>query len=178
MVTSHARSRCRPRLGRAVQPQLGDPVAVAADDRELPAVDDQAVADVRDAAQPGQDQPGEGLVVAGRDGEAGRVVDLVGAQEPGHEPGVAAEGAHPGGAVDVVLVLDVADDLLEHVLEGDDPGDAAVLVDDDGELQAGAAQGRHQGVPVEGLGDGGHGPDVLAQGRSGPGGRGNRDGLL
>ena len=36
--------------------------------------------------------------------------------------------------------LDLADDLLDDVLEGDDSGRPAVLVDDDGHLQAGVAQ--------------------------------------
>ena len=37
---------------------------------------------------------------------------------------------------DVELVLDLADDLLEQVLERADPGHAAVLVDDDREVVA------------------------------------------
>jgi hypothetical protein len=36
-----------------------------------------------------------------------------------------------GWRLAVVLVLDLADDLLEDVLDGDQPGGAAVLVDDD-----------------------------------------------
>ena len=40
------------------------------------------------------------------------------------------------GLVEVVLVLDVADDLLEHVLDRDQPGDAAVLVDHDRDVVA------------------------------------------
>ena len=38
------------------------------------------------------------------------------------------------GLLDVVLVGDLADQLLEEVLEGDEAGGAAVLVDDDGEV--------------------------------------------
>jgi hypothetical protein len=37
----------------------------------------------------------------------------------------------------VVFVLDVADDLLQDVLDGDEARDAAVLVDDDGDVVAG-----------------------------------------
>ena len=161
-----------------MQPQLGDPVAVAAHDGEPPPVDDQVVALVRDAAEPGQHEAGEGLVVTGRGREAGGVADLVGAQQPRDEPGVPAGRPHPGRRLVVVLVLDLADDLLEDVLEGDDPGDAAVLVDDHGELQAGAAQGGHERVAVEGLRDGGHGPDALAQRGGGAGRRGHGEGLL
>ena len=75
-----------------------------------------------------------------------------------------------------MLVADLADDLLDEVLEGDDARRAAVLVDDDGELHAALAQleqqrvepqrlghehrrhhqrrHRHVGAPVEGHGDG------------------------
>ena len=38
--------------------------------------------------------------------------------------------------VDVVLVLDLADDLLDHVLDGDEPVDAAELVDDQRHVDA------------------------------------------
>ena len=40
----------------------------------------------------------------------------------------------------VVLVVDVADDLLEHVLDGDEAGDAAVFVDDDRHVVAREAE--------------------------------------
>jgi len=55
-----------------------------------------------------------------------------------------------------VLVADVTDDLLREVLERDDPGGPAVLVDDDGHLQAGLTQAGEQGVAVERLGHRGH----------------------
>ncbi len=41
------------------------------------------------------------------------------------------------GLLGVVLVLDLADDLLEEVFHRHEPGDAAVLVDDDGHLLLG-----------------------------------------
>ena len=47
---------------------------------------------------------------------------------------VAADGGRVVGVVVVVLVADVADELLDEVLEGDDAGGAAVLVDDDREV--------------------------------------------
>ena len=40
----------------------------------------------------------------------------------------------------VVLVLDVADDLLDDVLEGDDAAQRAVLVDHDGEMLVAGAE--------------------------------------
>ena len=57
----------------------------------------------------------------------------------------------------VVLVVDLPHDLLEDVLEGDDPGAATVLVDDDRELIAALAEIDEQLVEVARLGDGRHG---------------------
>ncbi len=51
----------------------------------------------------------------------------------------------------VVLVDEVADELLHEVLEGGDAGGAAVLVDDDGHLVATAAQLPEQRVEGDGL---------------------------
>jgi hypothetical protein len=45
-----------------------------------------------------------------------------------------------------MLVLDLADDLLDHVLDGDEAFGAAELVDDDGEVDA---LGAHAGEQVE-----------------------------
>ena len=44
--------------------------------------------------------------------------------------------------VDVVLVVDVADDLFDDVLDGDEARDAAVFVRDDRHVHARAAQSR------------------------------------
>ena len=49
--------------------------------------------------------------------------------------------ADDAGDGDVVLVGDLADDLLEDVLQGHDAHQAAVLVDDDGEMLAAPAEG-------------------------------------
>jgi hypothetical protein len=51
-----------------------------------------------------------------------------------------------------VLVEHLADDLLDEVLQRDDAGGAAVLVDDDGHLIAARAQLRHDGIQVDGFG--------------------------
>ncbi len=48
--------------------------------------------------------------------------------------------------VEVVLVLDVADDLLEHVLDRDEPRHAAVFVDDDRDVVAVGAELAQQHV--------------------------------
>ena len=54
--------------------------------------------------------------------------------------------------VDVVLVGDLADDLLEHVLDGDQAGGAAVLVDDDADVLALGLHLPQQGVDGLGVG--------------------------
>ena len=54
-----------------------------------------------------------------------------------------------------MLVGDVADDLLHHVLEGHDAGVAAVLVQDDGHLEPVAAQQGEQRVEPQAVGDDG-----------------------
>ena len=69
-----------------------------------------------------------------------------------------ARGVEVGaGAAAVVLVGDVPDDLLDGVLEGDDAGGAAVLVDDDRHLGALGAQLDEQVGQRHGLGDAGRG---------------------
>ena len=99
-----------------------------------------------------EDQAGDGVVVlALGQRDAGEVLDLVGAQQPGDQPGAVAP-ALGLVAEAVVLVGDVADDLLDDVLERDDAGVPAVLVEDDGELEAVRAQQRQQRVEPQRVG--------------------------
>ena len=65
--------------------------------------------------------------------------------------------------VEVVLVLDVADDLLQHVLDGDEARDAAVLVDDDRDVVAVGAELAQQHVEALRLGDEHRRPQRVAQ---------------
>ncbi len=64
-----------------------------------------------------------------------------------------------GGVREVELVLDVADDLLEHVLERDDPVHVAVLVDDDRQVLLLAAEVGEERGEVLRLGNDVRGPD-------------------
>ena len=84
--------------------------------------------------------------------DAGGVLDLVGAEQPGEAPAAVAPltGA---GAEPVVLVGDVADDLLDDVLERDDTGVAAVLVEHDRHLEAVTTQQGQQRVEPQAVGD-------------------------
>ena len=54
--------------------------------------------------------------------------------------------------LDVVLVLDLADDLFDQVLDRDQPGRAAVLVDDDRDVHAALLHLVQQLVDLLGLG--------------------------
>jgi hypothetical protein len=83
----------------------------------------------------GQHQAGHRLEVLLGQAPVERLVQLVDVGAGGHP--VAAVGQPlDGGGRAVVLVLDLADDLLDDVLERDDPGGAAVLVHHDRELAA------------------------------------------
>ena len=76
---------------------------------------------------------------------------LVGARPARHEPVPRGIGTRSGPAT-VVLVGDVADDLLNGVLEGDNARGPAVLIDDDGHLRALIAQLDQQARQGHGLG--------------------------
>ena len=82
------------------------------------------------APEVGDDEAADGLEAVALDVDAealgGRVDVDLGAE---HEHAVALLDDRLG--LDVVLVADLADDLLEHVLDRDQAGGAAVLVDDD-----------------------------------------------
>ena len=110
------------------------------------------VATGRDPSERLDQQAGDGVVVLvlGK-GQPGRVLDLVGPEQPGDDPGAVRSLAQPGGAA-VVLVGDVPDDLLDDVLQGDHAGGAAVLVGDDRHLEALATQQREQRVQPQRLG--------------------------
>ena len=98
------------------------------------------VASRRDAAELADEQAGHRVVVLvlGQ-GQSGRVGDLVGAEEAGDDPGTVGSLSEPG-AVAVVLVGDVPDDLLDDVFQRDHAGRSAVLVGDDRHLEPLTAQ--------------------------------------
>jgi len=74
-------------------------------------------------------------------------------------------GRVPGRLVGlgVELVLDLADDLLEHVLQGDDPDRRVVLVDHQGQVLAVAAQRLQQLVERDAVGDPAQRPGQVAE---------------
>ena len=122
-----------------------DPPAVEAQHLERALLGADAVAHLRQPAELADDEAGDGLVQAALGhAHAGLVAQLVGPQDAREGQRVAA--AHDAGAGAVVLVDEVADELLHEVLERGDAGGAAVLVDHDGHLVAAAAQLAEQRV--------------------------------
>ena len=85
------------------------------------------------AADAGQHVAADGLEAFGLDRDVQAIADLVDAGLGAEHPRAVAL-VHDGLGLDVVLVPDLADDLLEQILERHEPGGAAVLVDDDGHL--------------------------------------------
>ena len=87
---------------------------------------------VRDAAQHRVEVAADGVVfVALGDAEPELVVQLVHRVAAVHHGLVVGDDLERLLLGQVVLVADLADDLLQHVLQGDDPGGASVLVDHD-----------------------------------------------
>jgi macrolide transport system ATP-binding/permease protein len=97
-----------------------------------PPVDRHVVAGGRDVAEAIEDEPGDrGVVALGElDADVGEVVDR---EPPGHHHACRRVGGD-GGEVGVGLVVDLADQLLDEVLDSHDAGAAAVLVDHHGHL--------------------------------------------
>src|SRR6266568_4003405 len=136
---------------RTLRLQLGDAATVDRGHDEAKALDVDGVADLRDAAEAAEDHP------------ADRVVWLVGEIEPQplarvgqRHQAVDEEGAAflaEERTLAVELVLDLADELLDDVLEGDEAGGAAELVDHDRELHPLAAELGERAVEVGRLGE-------------------------
>src|SRR4051794_18546967 len=99
-------------------------------DAEAHAVGLALVADPGGAPEHAEDEPGDRVVVLLRQLAAELLVEVVDGECPVDADRVVVD-ALDRFVRKVELVLDLADDLLEHVLERDDPLHAAVLVEDD-----------------------------------------------
>ena len=92
-----------------------------------------------------EDEPADRVVGVGVDGQLDVVVEQVADRHvTAHEP-VAVGQPADRAAGGIGLVVDLADDLLDDVLDGDDAGGAPVLVDDDGQRRSARAGGRPAG---------------------------------
>src|SRR5690606_29764101 len=98
------------------------------------------VATAGDASQLGRQPAADGVVVVV--GQVGIETVVEGFDfRDAHGPPAVGAGLEDGFlGFFVELVFDVADDLLQDVFHGDQPGNAAVFVDDDGQVVAAAAE--------------------------------------
>src|SRR5690606_36479507 len=139
--------------GHGRDPNPDDAVAVDLRHLEAVAVDLDDVAHRSHPSQPVEHEPRDGLVVAlvgqlqtARLGEVLEVETPVERHLTGGQP-------TPGGArATVELVVDLPHQLLDEVLERDDAVGAAVLVDDEGDVDPLAAHHRHRWQPRVGTG--------------------------
>ena len=144
--------------------QRVQPAAVGAQDAEAEAADRRRLAALRQPAERLQHEAADGveLVVGERRAELRvEVVDL--GLRLDAETAVGLGDDVVLALVEVVFVLDVADDLLEHVLDRDEARHAAVLVDDDRDVVAVGAEVAQQHVEALRLGHEHGGPQRLAQ---------------
>src|SRR6266851_9412669 len=156
-AVGHAR-RGRPRRRDA------DPADAAALDllgREPVPVAHDRLTLVRDVAQQVEDEPPDRVPVALRQLGVQELVGLVD-REPGVHPEVAVGERLHEGLLDVVLVDDLADQLLDQVPEGDDTGRPAVLVHDYRHVELLVLHLPHQSRDPFGLGHEAGLPDELA----------------
>ena len=157
---------------------LVDPLAVHVDNLELKAVPEELFALARDVAEPVEDEPPESgkavFVLSGQvvlDAEAGlRLIDVEhGVDDPG---AVLAE--HRLRVVALLALGEVADDRHHHIVERDEPLEAAEFVDDERDVLPGFFErldepaGGHGGRDVERGGDEGAELDAAGQGEVRP----------
>ena len=119
-------------LGYRQQGGVGvqDARAVDRGDVELDVADLDAVADRRRAAELAEDDAADRVVILVRELAVEALVELLDRQAALDAVAIRPE-AHDRGVLGIELVVDLADDLLEQILERDEAGDRAVLVDDD-----------------------------------------------
>src|SRR5579872_2285976 len=138
--------------GRTLRPDFLDqqgvqPAAIDAHDLDVQITDAKLFAALGQAAQMGKHQSAHGIEI---------LVAEIGAESPVEivyfglrldaKLAISIENDVGLGFVEVELVFDLADDLFEHVLDRDQAGHAAVLVDDDRDMVAVAAEILQQDV--------------------------------
>ena len=112
---------------------LDAPAVDPVDDQTQP-VGDHRLAGHRDVAEEVEDQAADGVPRPGGQVGVEQVVDLVDRQ-PGADPQAAAGQLLDRGLLDVELVHDLAHQLLDEVLQGDQAGRPAVFVDHHGQME-------------------------------------------
>ena len=139
--------------GQASHTQPEGAAGVAAGDLDAQTVDFGVIATARDAAQAAAHPAADAVVLVVGQLAAEHVVEVRDLGGRAHAPLVLALGEDGVFLGLVEFVLDVTDDLLQHVFHGDQAGDAAVLVDDDGLVVAADAEFAQQHVQALGFGN-------------------------
>ena len=138
-----------PRLER--DGEAVDALALERVDVEEHAVVRDLVAGLGGTAELPEDEAADRVVVLVGEVAGELLVEVVDGERAVDADGVVAD-ALDGLVRQVELVLDLADDLLEQILERDDPLHRAVLVDHDGEMLVRAPELREQGGEILRLG--------------------------
>ena len=156
---------------------MQDARAVDGGDVELDVVDLHAVADLRRAPELAEDDAADGVVVVVRQVALEALVELLDRQAA-LDPVEVGPEAHDRRVLGIEFVVDLADDLLEQVLQRDEARDRAVLVDDDrhvalqaadlGQQLAQALRLGHQVRRVQQRAQIGAGPGSVLQGHEQP----------
>src|SRR5215218_6060052 len=173
-----ARTRRRQRLGfSGGVAEAADPCPIHSLHSEAALRDGHLVPDFGESIELVDDEPTNGLVVGGvRNSHPGPLQQFI--RSP-----VGIEDQTPAVADQtrvglVVLVAQLADDLLHQVLEGHNAGRAAVLVEDDADLEDAAAQRSEQRVNPHGLRHPDRVDHQIRDGHLRPGGGVESEGLL
>ena len=109
---------------------------VGAQDLEEEVIDDDALAAPRQMAETMHHEAADGIEFLIRIIRAEILVEILDRRQRLDGVMRGAVFADRALLLHVMLVLDIADDLLQHILDGDDTGDAAVLVNDDCHVNA------------------------------------------
>src|SRR5262249_38332314 len=129
-----------------------DPRALDVEDLEARSVVLDLVAALRRPAQEPEDEPADGVVILDRQLSVELLVEVVD-RERAVDPPPALGQLLDRLVRAVELVLDLADDLLQQILERDDPLEVAVLVDHDRHVLVRATEVGEQRGEVLRLGD-------------------------
>src|SRR5690606_22971021 len=111
--------------------QRVETAAVRTEHTKLDAVHDESLSTSRQSPEEVRREPADRVELIVAELRAEVVVELRDTRLTAYRELPLAFAANVEIFVRVVLIADVADDLLEHIFDRDEPGDAAVLIDDD-----------------------------------------------
>src|SRR5690606_16417850 len=140
-----------------------DAAAIAAQHAEPEPAEIELLAAPRQAAQLVHDEPADRVVFLIAQVSCKEVVEVLYSDQRQHVVPSLALFLNERGGLGIVLVVDVADDLLEDVLDRREAGHAPVLVDDDGDMVVALPELRQQRVQTLALGNEHGGPQEFLE---------------